>query len=761
MKRVRARSLVIGGFFTLFFIILIMKLYWLQVVEASWLLDKAERNWQTNEILQPKRGTILDRNGKIMAQDAEAFTVALSPKTIHEQNRVEELVDGLASLLKMDNADGRAKLYALATKKREDGSFQPQVEVRNEGWKIDSDAADKIKAWINKSGLEGIYLISQQKRYYPANEMASHVLGYTNKEGQAVMGLEWQYDKILRGTPGSISYEKDLRGNVLPDAKVKYKPAEDGKTLQLTIDVNIQHFVEDALRKTYDQYKPKAAIAVAVDPMTLEVLGMANFPDFNPNRYWEIDSTQDFINHSIVSQYEPGSTFKIVTLAGAVQEGLFHPGETYQSGTIRVPGAVIHDHNNVGWGKITYLEGLKRSSNVAFVKLGYEGLGEQKLRDYIMKFGFGANTGIDLPGEVPGVIDFKWPAEVATATFGQGKVAVTAIQQLAAVSAIANGGKLMWPHLVKEIINPADNTPIQKIEPKVVRRVISPEIAHKVGSYLEQVVSDQAIGTGRRAYIDGYTVAGKTGTSQKVVEGGYSNKRYIVSFIGYAPVENPRIAVVVIVDDPDLGGDYRGGGEVAAPVFREIVLNTLRYLGVPSKNQANAMSQPVAFGKSVKVPELVGQSVDQASGLIHNAGMEDEAFGNGRTVVKQFPEQGTEMASGQRIYVLTEQPNKVPFPYLKGSSLRDAMAICSLFDADCAVSGAGYVSDQQISMKEGKVTVHLDLQPWDGQIQQNSGNSGGADSTAADRNSQDVSGLSAGSGPDAKPGQDHKKRNPG
>lgn len=730
MKRVRARSLIIGGFFTLFFIILIMKLYWLQVVEASWLLEKAERNWKTSEILQPKRGTILDRNGKIMAQDAEAFTVALIPKTIHEQNRVEELVDGLASRLQMNNADGRAKLYALATKKRDDGSFQPQVEVRNEGWKIDGDAADQIKAWIDKSGLEGIRLISQQKRYYPANEMASHTLGYTNKEGKAVTGLELQYDKILRGTPGSISYEKDLRGNELPNAKVIYKPAEDGKTLQLTIDVNIQHFVEGALRKTYDQYKPKAAIAVAVDPMTLEVLGMANFPDFNPNRYWEIDSTEDFVNHSVVSQYEPGSTFKIVTLAGAVQEGLFHPDDTYQSGRIKVPGAVIHDHNFVGWGKITYLEGLKRSSNVAFVKLGYEGLGEQKLRNYIMDFGFGSDTGIDLPGEVPGIIDFKWPSEVATATFGQGKVAVTAIQQLDAVAAIANGGKLMWPHLVKGILNPATNTPIQEIAPKVVRQVITPEAAHKVGSYLEQVVSDLAIGTGRRAYIDGYSVAGKTGTSQKVVEGAYSNQRYIVSFIGYAPVENPRIAVVVIVDDPDLGGDYRGGGEVAAPVFREIVLNTLRYLGVPSRNQTGMLSQSVNSGKNVKVPGLVGQPVDQAAAIIHKGGLEDETFGSGSNVVKQFPEQGTEMASGERIYLLAGKPENVPFPSLKGISLRDAMGICSLFDADCTISGEGYVTDQQVSMKQGRASVHLELQPWNGQIEQNAQNSGGADTTA-------------------------------
>jgi len=414
----------------------------------------------------------------------------------------------------------------------------------------------------------GVYMIEEQKRYYPSNELAAHVLGYMDKDGNPRSGVEYRYHELLKGTPGSIHYIKDLLGYELPDGEVGFEPAVDGKSIRLTIDQNIQSYIEQALLAAYEKYEPKSMSAIAVNPKTMEILGMANLPVFNPNRYWDFASQADFYNHAVLSLYEPGSTFKIVTLAAAEEEGLFHPDDTFQSGSISFPewgSKRIHDHNRTGWGEITYLEGLKRSSNVAFVKLGYEKLGKEKLSEYIHAFGFGQPTGIDLPGEGVGDVDFRYPIEVANATFGQG-VTVTVLQQIAAVSAIANGGTLMKPYLLKEVIDPETGEVIERTEPQAVRRVVSEETARKVAEYLEQVVADREIGTGRDAYIEGYRVAGKTGTAQVVENGTYASDKWLVSFVGFAPVENPRIALIVIADEPKVD-DYRMAGRGLPPGF--------------------------------------------------------------------------------------------------------------------------------------------------------------------------------------------------
>ena len=708
-RKVKLRSIILGGVCTLFFLCLIGRLYWVQIVEASELMEKAEKNWEENKILSPVRGTIYDRNGEILAQDAIAYTVAVNPKLINERGLADEVVEGLAPILNMTDPEKKQKLYSLVTAKQSDGSFYLQREIRNEGWKISHDVAEQIQKLIEEKNLAGVYLLEDEKRYYPANELAAHVLGYTDKEGNAVMGLELQYDEYLRGIPGEIHYARDLLGYELPNAKVQYKPAVDGKSLRLTIDENIQLILEQAIQKAYDQYTPKHISAVAVNPHTMEVLGMAVLPHFNPNEYWKFSSFQDFFNVAVGAQYEPGSTFKIVTLAAAVEEGLFNPNEKYQSGVIYVRGTPIKDHNNgQGWGEITYLEGLKRSSNVAFVKLGYERLGGEKLRDYILNFGFGAKTGIDLPGETAGVIDFKYDTEIATATFGQGKVAVTAIQQIAAVSAIANGGKLMRPYIVKEIIDTKTNQVITSFSPQVIRQVVSEETARKVGEYLEQVVSDQTVGSGWRAYIEGYRIAGKTGTAQKVIDGRYAEGKYVVSFIGFAPVENPQIAVIVIADEPELNGDYRLGGAVVGPVFKEIMGKSLRYLGVASHAKEIKQLPP---SQTVTVPDVKNLSVSAAENKLLNAGLNMELLGHGANVVSQFPDAGTATVQGQRIYLLTSQPENIEVPDLTGKSKRDALQVCSLLALECEVEGEGYVSAQTLSSRGGSRVLQLVFSP--------------------------------------------------
>ncbi len=707
-RRVRIRSLFIGGFFTLFFIALLFRVYYIQVVEASWLLDKAQQSWEANEVLEPNRGTIVDRKGKILAEDAPAFTVAVNPKLIDEYDMSGEVLEGLAPLLGMDRGAGYSKLQSLITKKKKDGTYYTNVEIRNEGWKIDADIAEQIDSWMDDNGIKGVYLLEERKRYYPAGDLAAHLLGYTNKEGKAIMGLENAYDNVLHGTPGKINYERDLLGYELPNSEVIYQPAIDGKTIKLTIDQNIQHYMEQAMQKVYDQYKPKSMTALAVDPNTLEILALSNMPNFNPNEYWDFETHADFYNHAVGSIYEPGSTFKIVTLAAAVEEGLFDPNATYESGSIRVPGGVLHDHNYSGWGEISYLEGLKRSSNVAFVKLGYEGLGAEKFRDYIDAFGFGQKTGVDMPGEQAGEISFKYDVEVATATFGQGRVTVTAMQQAAAVAAVANGGKLMWPHVVKEIIDSDTGEVFESVEPKVVLQVISEETAREVSEYLEQVVSDQQIGTGRGAYIEGYSVAGKTGTANKVIDGKYAEDKWVISFIGYAPVEDPQILVTVIVDEPDLGGNYHRGGEVAAPIFKETVSQSLRYLGV--QKQRNDRFSIASKQKTVTVPDLEDLPIRNAQNEAAIRGFDVQMLGDGNRVIAQYPKAGTENWGSERIYMLTEKIEHIPIPDLKGQSLRDAMEICSILQITCKFSGEGYIQEQSILSTDDRV-LELRLAP--------------------------------------------------
>jgi penicillin-binding protein 2B len=712
VRKIRVRSLVIGGLFTLLFLVMMTKLYWVQVVNGAELLDKAEVSWSRQKVLQPVRGAILDRNDKILAQDGESYTVAVNPLLIDKYKQQTEVVDMLAPLLNMNTPEGLSKLNDRVTSKREDGRLKDQVEIRNEGWKIDKSVADEINKKIDDLGLKGaVSLLEESKRYYPMNELAAHFLGYVDKENIARTGIELFYDDYLKGTAGLINYEKDRLGYQLPEGHATVTAPVNGYNVKTTIDRNIQHYIEEALDKMNEQYHPKSAMVIAADPNTMEILGMSSIPTYNPNTYWDFANQSDFINQNIASQYEPGSTFKIVTLAAAVDQGLFHPEEKYHSGTIKVPGATIRDHNNgLGWGSISYLEGLKRSSNVAFVKLGYEGLGKEKLHTYIEKFGFGQKTGIDLAGEIGGDIYFNFPSEVATATFGQG-VAVTAIQQVAAVSAIANGGKLMRPYMMKEIIDPETNKVIQSTKPEMVRQVISKQTAKEVSGYLEQVVSDQEIGSGRRVYIDGYRIAGKTGTAQKFVDGSYAKDKWIVSFIGYAPADNPQVALIVIVDDPDIGSDSTRSSEVSAPVFKDIMGKSLRYLNVPKENTSLGVTQ-LLDNSGVLMPDLKDASLTEAKDLLARIGISYDVVGNGQKVLQQHPMAGTRIGLEQRGYMVTQPLEGLTFPDVTGRSMRDVVEVCSVYEADCTLLGEGYAASQKPVGNPPSKSVEITFEPY-------------------------------------------------
>ncbi|MCM2999640.1 penicillin-binding transpeptidase domain-containing protein [Paenibacillus cellulositrophicus] len=753
VKRIKLRTLLLGGFITLLFVVLLIRVFALQVVNGDDWHDRAVAQWTKKVPIPASRGTITDRNGDILASDVPAYTVIVNPAVIHENGLENEIIEGLHKILGKDESE----LKELVNAKDKDGEYLTNREVRNEGWKIDEtkkaqieDLNKELKAQLKKEKkvLEtGLDMIKEQKRYYPKGTLAAHILGYTNRDGEAVAGLEASLDDYLKGTSGLMKYESDRQGDQLPEANMVYKPAVNGKNLKLTIDDTIQYYIEDAMKETYEKYQPISMTVIAADPKTMEILGMANLPTFNPNTYWNTKDQKDFFNYAVKATYEPGSTFKIVTLAGAVQEKLFNPNAIYQSGQIQVKGThtYLHDINRYGWGPITFLEGVKRSSNVAFVKLGSEMLGKDRLLKYIKDFGFGQKTGIELPGEVSTTINLPGPVEVATASYGHG-VSVTPIQQLAAISAVANGGKLLTPHIIKEITDPDTGKVIKSTKTDVVRQVISPEAAKETSSYLEQVVADQVKGTGRNAYIDGYRVAGKTGTAVKYGSDGKPDySKSVVSFVGFAPVNDPKIALIVIVDqpnDPDVGG-----GTVAAPIFKKIVSQALPYMGVPKANTKKT-SDGKTTSERLPAPTLTKLAVKDAKQKLLNAGIDFETIGKGTSVIRQFPAAGTPMSPGQRIYLLTEETDKMTVPDLKGESLRDALDILTLLKCSVTVEGQGYVSEQLVTDKNGKRSVQLTLKPVkDEETSQDTSSS----STKDDSGSKDTS---TGDSADGKSGEE-------
>lgn len=719
MKRIKVRMLLIGGCITLFFLILLARVFWIQMLERDYWQAEAAKQRAHTSVIKAVRGTIKDRNGKVLASDVPAYTVVVNPEMIAALGIGEEVITGLHNLL----GKPEDELKKLVEAKDKNGKYLKNREIRNEGWKIDKELRDQVSGFIETlkkehSTLEtGVGLIREQKRYYPQQTLAAQILGYTDRDGKAVMGLEKYFDKQLTGVNGKLLYQSDGKGIKLPESKDTYQPVINGSNIKLTIDSTIQYYIEQAMQKAYAEYKPKSITVIAADPNTMEILGMANMPTFNPNEFWNYASNPGvFFNHAIQARFEPGSTFKIVTLAGAVEENVFDPDATFVSGSIRIKGygKPLYDQKRSGFGRITFLEGVKRSSNVAFVKLGYEMLGPDRLLNYVDAFGFNDPTGIDLPGEISGVVN-PTPnnaAENATIAYGHGKVLVTPIQQLTAMAAIANGGKLMVPHAVKEMTDPnTGNTTIT--QPEVVRQVISKESARETGSYLEQVVADQVAGTGRHAYIEGYRVAGKTGTAIKPDgKGGYNRNKVLSSFLGYAPANNPKIVVYVVIDEPVYA---TGGGAAAGPVFKEIVSSVLPYMGVPkvtTGDKSNASLSPKNSSVPQRsTPDLTGKSLQEARKLLIDQGIDFEVVGYGKDVVRQYPESETLLAAGQRIYLLSEQDDQTSIPNLRGQSLRDALEVLTLLKVAVSVEGEGYITSQTEAILHGKRLVQLKLNP--------------------------------------------------
>jgi len=560
---VRRRLFVILMIALVAFIGLIVRLSYVQLVKGAELSEKAEDSWRRNIPYVAKRGEIWDRNGVRLAYNISTPTVWAIPVQVKDKQGTAHT---LAPLLNMTEEEVLQKV----------SKSQMIIQLGPGGRKMSTEQAAEVRA-LN---LPGIVVAEDNKRYYPYDELAAHLLGFTGIDNQGLTGLELTHNDKLTGTGGMVSFLSDAAGRQMPNSTDTYVEPHEGLTLQLTIDQEIQTVMERELDQAMTGLNADSVIAIAMNPNTGEILGMASRPTYSPSNYQEVDQTVYNRNLPIWMTYEPGSTFKIITLAAALEENKvdLKNEHFYDRGSVEIGGAKLRCWKRGGHGSQTFLQVVENSCNPGFVELGNR-LGKDTLFQYIRDFGFGSKTGIDIGGEENGIL-FKLsqvgPVELATTAFGQG-VSVTPIQQITAVSAAVNGGTLYKPFVAKAWINRETGEVVQETEPTAVRKVISEETSKQVREALESVV---ALGTGRNAFIDGYRVGGKTGTAQKVINGRYSTSEHIVSFIGVAPADDPQIVVYVAVDNPE---GIQFGGVVAAPIVRNIMEDALQILGVPKR----------------------------------------------------------------------------------------------------------------------------------------------------------------------------------
>lgn len=700
---IKKRIFFLLVFFTLSLTGLIVRISWLQVYDGEKLQKEAIKQQVRDSMINSRRGSIFDRNGKPLAVSASVETVSVAPNEIKKAGNAGEIAGKLSQILNMTYED----VYKKITK-------ESDYEIIKR--KIDKNQADEIRQYR----LKGIYLEEDSKRYYPYGNFAAHILGAVGVDNQGLFGIEAKYDKYLKGLPGRVISAADAAGTEMPYQYERYVDPEDGANVVLTIDETIQHFAERHLETALMENKvANGGVAIVMDPQTGDILAMAVKPDFDLNNPLEIQdekrkkeleklSGKDFTdryrvelqkmwrNKAIVDSYEPGSTFKIITAAAALEENAVQLDDLFNC----IGYAVVAGQRINCWryyrphGIQTFVQAVQNSCNPAFIEVAGK-IGPEVFYRYVKAFGFLERTGIDFDGEMAGL--FHKPAafnqlELATASFGQG-FQVTPLQMISAISAVVNDGYLLKPRLVKQLTDKEGNV-IKNFDPEVVRQVISKETSAVLREILESVVSE---GTGKNAYIKGYRVAGKTGTSEKLPRG---QKNYIASFVGFAPADAPKAVVLVILDEPK-GDDYFGG-VVAAPVAGKILDDTLNYLGVEPR-----FTKEELLMMDVTIPEVRNLDVEQAQQKIKEINLAYKVEGSGNTVTDQTPKPGTKLPEKSTIILYTEDSKptaSVVVPDVLKKSVLDANKILNDASLNLRIVGSGTVTG-----RSGEVNAALSV----------------------------------------------------
>lgn len=669
---------------------LILRTGYLQIVRGEELQKGALEQQTQDRQISAKRGAILDRNGKTLAVSASVEQVSVSPNVIKEQGNVDEVVDALSDILDLKPEDVRKKVTA--------DSYYVSIARR-----VEKKTADRIR----KLNLAGVNLDEDTKRYYPYGKFASHVIGFTGADNQGLDGLEAEYDSVLAGTPGRVVTASNAKGTDVPYKFEQYIDPVDGQNLVLTIDETIQHFVEKYLEKAYIENDLGAgAAAIVMNPQTAEIYAMCSLPDYDLNspRTLTEEAEQEleekleeegidkddlsdeelseretamlfkmWRNKAVTDSYEPGSTFKLATATMALEQNecklddMFDCGGSYQ-----VADKKINCHHTAGHGPQTFVKAICNSCNPALMQIA-ERIGNDDFFRFVEAFGFRDLTGIDLPGEANGVFFTKEnfnEVQLATSSFGQG-LQITPLQLASFVSAICNGGTLYKPHLVKQLTDQEGNV-VKTFEPEPVRQIMSSETAATMRNIMEQVVLD---GAASNAYIKGYRVGGKTGTSEKLPRG---NGKYIASCVGMAPVDDPQVVVLVILDEP-VGVYY--GGTIAAPVVRSILEDTLQYLGLEPQYTAEEVAE-----ETVNVPDVVDLSVNEAANTLTAANLHYQVIGDGDTVLSQIPVGSVTMEVNSTVILYTQEQSddhKVIVPDVTGLTPAQAKQLLAEHGLNC------------------------------------------------------------------------------
>ncbi|PMC39087.1 penicillin-binding protein [Bacillus sp. UMB0899] len=647
------------------------------------LVENKEARITKEGILEGENGEILTRDGEKIAVDSQVYTIigVLSDKA---PNHIKDIPNTAKQLAKVLDTDPEEIEQLLSDSKAY------QVELG----KIGRNLTFSQMKEISDLELPGITFAPDIRRTYPLGDFSSHIVGITDFDGKGISGIEKEYSKELLGTDGYIKRKIDGFngfGYELPQEETESKPPQNGNNIYTTLDMNIQTILEDSMNSVVQKYNPEKIIGVVMDSKTGEILALSNRPSIYPNKENEVN----YLNYAMSYPFEPGSTMKIFTLAAAINEGVYHGSEKYKSGSIEVTGELIHDHNDNGWGMITFDEGVQRSSNVAFTILAKDKLGFDQFYHYLQEFGFDKKTGIELSNEEKGEILYKYPVEKATTAFGQGSI-FTPLQLVTAASSIANDGKMMKPYIIKKMTDENGKT-LKENEPKVTNKPISAETAKKTRDLLASVVTD---GTGSYFQLKDFQVAGKTGTAQIPDGQGHyqvGRNNYIFSFLGMAPAKDPRLIVYVAVEKPNLKADQVGANAVSE-IFNPVMdygLKTLNATSDVNNTKSNSIEET-----SITMSTYKDQSVKNTISTLKEKGLDPIVLGKGEKVVQTDPNEGTELLKGSKVLIKTD--GKTVMPDIIGWSLSDVMKLGSLTGLEIEHEGNGYVTSQ--SIPKGKET---------------------------------------------------------
>ena len=708
-------------FFFLLLFLLILRLGWLQIVKGASLKEAMYNQLTTSRVISPKRGTIYDSTGKALARSAQVDTVSINSTRIVVKSSDAEVAKIKTQALKEKVAKAFSDIFELdyeETLKKVSSDSQSTQTIAK---KQEKDKIDKLKAWMKENDIySGINIDEDTKRYYPYNNLASNLIGFCGTDNQGLEGLEAKWDSVLTGTPGKIVSSQDAVQDLIPDENQTYIAAQNGNDITLTIDANIQAIAEKYLKQACEENKCEdGGNVIIMNPSTGDILAMATYPDYNLNtpftptnfstKEWnKLSLTEQssqlqniWNNRAITSTYEPGSVFKIVTAAAGLEENVVttDKAETFDCiGYEKIADTKIYCANTTGHGKQSLRDALKNSCNPAFMQLGKK-LGASTLYRYYNAFGFFNTTNFASIGERSGYFwDLKDVGEVelATMSFGQ-RFRITPLQMITAVVAVANDGVLMQPRIVKSITN-TDTGAVTTVEPTSVRQVISKETSEKMIDMLESVVSD---GTGKYAQVKGYSIAGKTGTSEIDT---VKNKNYVASFAAIAPTESPEVVVLVTLYKPR--GENRSGSKVAAPVVAQILKEVLPYLEIPSDTTEDGSNS-----ETKELPSVVNKTVAEAKKQIEKLGFNCKVSGNSDEIVtEQMPRAGTALISNSTVMLYTEGKDtrvSQTVPDLKGMTITEAKSALKKKNLNIKINGSGYITSQEIaagtSVEEGTV----------------------------------------------------------